>query len=143
MVDMAIELVPLGTMTVETGSVTSIAGGPISRRVVVELRNIRIEGERLRGLQHGATAGDWLVVGPDDTATLDIRFCIKTHDGALIYVHAAGRADAKTFGSGGATYLAPVFETADERYAWLNSVQAIAKGHGTATEATFELFEAR
>jgi hypothetical protein len=141
---MPIELVPLGTMTVQTGAVTSIAGGPMAgRRVIVELRDIRIEGERLRAVQHGVTAGDWLIVGPDDTAVLDIRICLKTHDGALIYVHAGGRADAKTFGSGGATFIAPVFETADARYAWLNKVQAIGKGHGTATDATFELFEAR
>lgn len=141
---MPIELVPLGTLTLGTRSAAVISGGPTSgRRVIVELCDIRIDGERLRGSQHGATAGDWLIVGPDDTATLDVRFCIKTDDGALIYVHAAGRADGKTFGTGGATYLAPVFETADARYAWLNKVQAIGKGSGTATTATFELFEVR
>lgn len=141
---MAIELVPLGTLTLGTRSATVITGGPLGgRRVIVELCDIRVEGERLRGTQHGGTAGDWLIVGPDETAMLDVRFCIKTHDGALVYVHAGGRADAKTFGTGGATYLAPVFETSDERYAWLNKVQAIAKGSGTATTATFELFELR
>jgi hypothetical protein len=141
---MAIELVPLGMLTFDTKPATVITGGPMgSRRVLVEFFDIRIEGERLRASQHGAMAGDWLVVGPDDTATLDIRFCLQTHDGALVYVHTGGRADAKTFGSGGATYLAPLFETADQRYRWLNTIQAIAKGHATGTRVSMELFEVR
>lgn len=130
-----IELVPLATMTVNSRVAGSISGGPMgSRRVLVELYDIRLEGERLNATQHGTLAGDWLIVGADDTAVLDIRFCVKTHDGAFIYVQTGGRADAKTFGSGGPTYLAPVFETSDPRYAWLNKVQAIAKGSGDATE---------
>jgi hypothetical protein len=141
---MTIELIPLGTLTLETAQSTVISGGPIgSRRVIVELRDVRIVGERLRATQHGASAVDWLIVGADDTATIDVRFCLKTHDGAFIYVQTGGRADAKTFGNGGPTFIAPVFETADPRYAWLNKVQAIAKGTGGATSASFEVFEVR
>jgi hypothetical protein len=40
-------------------------------------------------------------------------------------------------------YTAPRFETGDERYAWLNRVQAVAKGELDGTTLTYEVFEVR
>ena len=54
---------------------------------------------------------------------------LRTDDGAIIYVQYHGRLD----GSQGlrpplTVYVAPRFETGDERYAWLNRIQAVGKG---------------
>lgn len=68
--------------------------------------------------------------------------CLRTHDGAIIHVHWRGRmvasaenqAYALDFGkpddpAGADRYYfgtSPVFETEDERYAWLNNI-AVSK----------------
>ena len=76
---------------------------------------------------------------------LDVRTLLETHDGALVYVSYRGRLDLS--GGPGATpsYAAPLFDTGDERYAWLNAIQAVAKGtlsDGGAT-ITYEVHELR
>jgi hypothetical protein len=51
-----------------------------------------------------------------------------------------------THGPGTApVYVAPLFETGDQRYAWLNLVQAAGVGtmNETATELHYEWFELR
>jgi Protein of unknown function (DUF3237) len=72
---------------------------------------------------------DWLLIGPEGTGSLDIRATLRTHDGAIVYLHYTGRLDA----SGGmqppiTIYVTPRSETSDARYAWLNRIQAIGKG---------------
>jgi hypothetical protein len=53
-----------------------------------------VQGERLDAKRARGAAGDWLVVGPGDVATLAIRFVLETKDGALILVDGKGRTDA-------------------------------------------------
>ena len=138
-----IELVPLGTLTLKMAAPVVLPSSPAGTRVIVEFPEIRWEGERLRAQRKGATAGDWLHVGPEDTATLDFRFVLETHDGAAIYVQGPGRTDARTFNSGGAVYFTPRFECASPAYAWLNKVQAVAKGRAEHGEVVFEVYELR
>jgi Protein of unknown function (DUF3237) len=40
-------------------------------------------------------------------------------------------------------YIAPRFETSDERYAWLNSVLAIGKGTVVGESRVYEIYEVR
>ncbi|RTL67946.1 MAG: DUF3237 family protein [Pseudonocardiaceae bacterium] len=40
-------------------------------------------------------SGDWVTVGPQGVATLDIRSAYRTDDGATIYVQASGRCDCR------------------------------------------------
>lgn len=134
------ELVRLGTLTFDMQS-TVIENVPQGTRVLVEFDNIRIDG-RFHARQSGP-AGDWLIVGSDGTASLDIRFCLETDEGALVYVYGSGRTDTAEFARGGPMYFAPCFETGDPRHAWLNKVMAVAKGSATGSKARFELFELR
>jgi len=62
-----------------------VGAGPYGNRLVVEVTGGRVEGKRLRGkiLSGG---GDWLLVGPDGWARLDVRAQFVTDDGAAIYV---------------------------------------------------------
>ena len=68
-----------------------------------------------------------------------MRFTLKTDDGAFIFVEYQGRGDMTT----GLIATAPTFQTGDERYAWLNSVQAVAAGqlNGETGELVYELYE--
>jgi len=61
--------------------------------------------------------------------TLDIRETIRTDDDATIFVQYQGKLDlSKGMQFPMTVYVAPRFETGDERYAWLNRIQAVGKG---------------
>ncbi|MGH7282494.1 MAG: DUF3237 domain-containing protein [Polyangiaceae bacterium] len=136
------ELSPLGTMTITMGKTLFMASAPVGSRLIIDFVDVAIQGARLNAKKAAALpAGDWLSVGPNNVATLDIRFVLETNDGATIYVHGTGRTDSATFSKGAPCYFAPLFETNDERYAWLNKVQAVAKGTAKDNVVTFELAE--
>jgi len=138
---MALELVPLGTLAVVLRAPIMLPGTPFGSRVVGEVESARLEGERVNASMKGVAAADWLITSADGTVgRVDVRVTLETDDGALIYVHYLGRFDLTTF----TVYTAPLFETGDERYAWLNKVQAVAKGtFADMSHLTYEVFEVR
>lgn len=138
---MSIELVPLCTMTGVLGKPFDLGQTPAGQRLVFEVLEGGATGERLSGTMRGRANGDWLTVGPDGTGTLDVRLLLETHDGALVLIQYLGRVDATL--PGAPVYSAPRFETGDERYAWLNRVQAVAKGTRDGTTLTYEVCEVR
>lgn len=115
---MAVELVPLATVRIRLRFGQPIPKGPAGTRVVVDVLEGRVEGERLKGALEGP-GGDWFLVGPDGTGTLDVRAQIRTDDGALIHVHYVGRTDGREAANGAPIYVAPMFETGDTlAYEW-------------------------
>jgi hypothetical protein len=97
--------------------------------LIIEITSVQVKGDRLNGEMLGAAAADWATVGPDGTGTLDIRETIRTDDGATIFVQYQGKLDLSQGMQFPMTaYVAPRFETGDERYAWLNRIQAVGKG---------------
>lgn len=78
-----------------------------------------------------------LRVGSDSVGLIDVRATIRTDDGALIHYEAAGVVTVPPDGverlaagerlSVDETYVrtTPRFETADERYAWMNGIVAV------------------
>lgn len=139
---MALDLVPLGTLTIKSTSPIMLPGIPHGTRIIGVADGCRWEGERVTASQTGGAATDWLLIAPDGTATLDARMTLLTDDGAVICVTYTGRADLSG-ASSGAIVATPRFETNDERYAWLNKVQAIAKGERVGEEIVYELYEVR
>lgn len=126
---MAIELVPLCTLRIQLKPPIAVGAAPTGTRLIVELVSAQVKGDRLRGEMLGAAAADWMVLGPDGTATVDVRVTLQTDDGALIFVQYNGRMDASRGLQFPMTaFVAPRFETGDERYAWLNRIQAVGKG---------------
>ena len=137
---MALELVPLGMITAELSSPFVLSDTPVGGRWIFEVESAVVEGDRLSAKLKGNAAADWLVVAPDGTGTLDVRLLVETDDGALIFVQYHGRVDVA---SGGPTYATPRFETGDDRYRWLNKIQAVAKGTLDGSTLTYELYELR
>ena len=126
---MAIELVPLCTMRVQLKPPIEVGTGPTGTRVIAEVESVKIDGDRFSGEMVGTASADWLLVGPEGTGTIDVRATFRTHDGAIVFTQYHGRLDARKGLEPPATvYVAPRFETGDERYAWLNRVQAVGKG---------------
>jgi hypothetical protein len=119
---------------------------------VAEIRGGRFEGERLNGkvLPGGS---DWLAIRVDGTWALDVRLVMETDDGALIAMTYRGLRhgpkeviDAIARGepvSPGAYYFrtAAFFETAADRYAWLNGIVAVGLGHRLPTGPIYQVFE--
>ena len=63
--------------------------------------------------------------------------------GALIYITYEGRADWSEGPGTKSIFMAPKFETSDERYTWLNAVQAVGKGQLGAGTVSYEIAEVR
>jgi hypothetical protein len=99
-----IELVPLARADATLAPPLVLPNTPAGMRIIFEIHDYRFEGERLRARQKGVAAADWLVVGPDGTATLDVRATLETHDGALVLLRYGGRVDASR-GLGGRAHL--------------------------------------
>jgi len=123
--DMAVDLQPAQPIPTPTGTrLTFVTTGGV------------IDGPRLRG-QILPGGGDWLLAGSDGVGRVDVRATLRSHDGALIHYEARGiikiPADGMDRLAAGEvlafddTYVrtTPSFETADERYAWLNEVVAV------------------
>jgi hypothetical protein len=111
---MTLELIPLATATIKLKEPIVLEGTPMGTRMIFEVSEAEYFGDRLAGKLKGEAAADWLLVGPNNVATLDIRATIETHDGALIYSAYKGRTNLSDTGSPSAPiYVAPLYETGD------------------------------
>jgi hypothetical protein len=136
-----LELLPLATMVAELREPQVLPGTPAGTRMIYEVESGEICGERLRATMHGRAAADWMLVGPDGTGTLDVRSLVRTDDGALVFIQYRGRVDLSR--PDAPVYSTPRFETGDERYGWLNKIQAVGKGVLSGSTLRYELYELR
>lgn len=113
-----------------------IPGGPHGTRVTVQITGGTFSGPRLTGTVIGPSA-DWAVVRPDGTIKLDVRVLLRTDDDADIYMSYPGIG----LDGGSRLRIAPQFETGDERYAWLNAVQAVGTGSSDGTVVDYQVYE--
>jgi hypothetical protein len=124
----------LFTLTANIGEVDPavLTGTPSGTRMVVTAMSGTFDGPRLRGRVEPVAGGDWVVVRSDGSMLLDVRLVLRTYDDALIYMTYSGIGVRTETGLKVRT--APQFETGDERYAWLNTIQAVA--HGSRGDGT-------
>jgi uncharacterized protein DUF3237 len=142
----SIELVRLGHLSVALEPPLVLENTPSGTRYIVGVRSARFEGERLMASLKGVAAADWLTISPDGgIATLDVRATFETDDEALIFSHCNGRIDLSKGRGKSPVYAAPLYDTGDPRYRWLNNIQAVAKGVLTEdlSQLDYEVFELR
>jgi hypothetical protein len=110
-----------------------LIGTPVGIQMVFIARGGRVEGPNLSGeiLPGG---GDWLLVGDDRIGRVNAKAMVRTDDGVLIHYTAGGIIEIPDDGLARLeagerlpfeeTYVrtTPNFETADERYSWLNGL---------------------
>ncbi|MGQ9427066.1 DUF3237 domain-containing protein [Gilvimarinus sp. F26214L] len=97
----------------------------VGSRRVVPITGGYFEGPGLKGTVLNVGA-DWIKARPDGTSELDVRVTLETEDGALIYMSYAGilsRTDESLYWR-----VLPRFETASEKYAYLNNLLAVGIG---------------
>lgn len=131
--------------------------GPIGQRVLFGSVGGSFVGAKLRG-NVLAGGGDWALFRPDRSMTLDVRLTLRTHDNALLHMTYAGRwitppelqpdlADrVRRHQVDPARYYLrtiPLFETGDERYAWLNDIVCIGSGYLIPGGIAYAVFEVR
>ena len=141
---MGIELVPLCEIDIVLSDPLVVGDGSQGMRVIYEVVSASVTGERFRGRGVGNASADWVLLH-GTVATVDVRATFETDDGALVLATYRGRTNLAGTESteAGTIYVAPTFETGDERYAWLNSVQAVGKGRLDGTDLRYEWFEVR
>jgi hypothetical protein len=125
---------------------------PTGTRMTFTVTDGIVEGERLRGaIRPGG--GDWVVLGEDGIARLDVRATLETDDGELVHLTNTGRAVLSEEASAllaageradaGRIYArsAPLFETGSERYAWLNGIVTVAVNEIALDRVGYRVFE--
>jgi hypothetical protein len=139
------------TVTLAVGTILDVGRTPLGERRIAIVTGGRFEGARLKGtVAEGGS--DWILARPD-TLQLDVRLALKTDDGALIgmtyrgYRHGPA-AVIERLNRGEevdpTSYyfrIAPFFETAAERYSWLNRVVAVGTGHRLPQGPVYDVFE--
>jgi hypothetical protein len=117
----------------------NVGATPHGNRQIFYVKGGTFEGPKLKGevLPGG---GDWFMFRPDGAGELDVRATVRTDDGHLIYTYYRGIIDAtpevlQRVAAGEtvdpAEYYfrtAPCFETASEKYGWLNRIVAVGVG---------------
>ena len=134
-------LVPMGTIMAQLGDQIELGSGPKGVRLISDVVSVEVDCDRVKASLATNDAADWLTVSDNGTlGCLDVRFTLKTEDGAYIYVEYSGRAEMET----GQIATAPTFQTSHEKYLWLNRVQAVAAGVVDGTGLlTYSLYEVR
>lgn len=149
-----LELQPLLKADITLAAPQELGESPLGRRRIINITGGSFRGERLSGkvLPGGA---DWQLIRDDGVADLDARYTLETADGALIYVrnhgYRHGPADVlKELSLGKEVdpslyYMrtTPLFETGDQRYAWLNRLICIGTGARKKSSVHLEIFEVK
>jgi hypothetical protein len=139
-------------MELEIGvKVRQIGAGPYGRRQLLEITGGEFQGTKITG-RVLPSGGDWMLMGADGVARLDVRMMLETEDGTPIYMQFSGmlevndRVTAAWNGSHESDYddayffAQPRFETGDPRYAWLNRIVCLAEGKVGPNKVTYRVY---
>ena len=117
-----------------------VGATPDGARIIFNVTGGTIDGPRIKGniLPGG---GDWFRVRSDGTGELDVRATIRTDDNVLVYMRYTGVTHTKA--EDGSRYFrtTPRFETASEKYAWLNDVVAVSVGQTGDNQVSYDVYE--
>ena len=143
---------PLFVMRLDVRKLLIVGATPRAYRRIGVVPGGLFEGERLSGevLDGGS---DWQTVRTDGSTALNVRLVLKTKDGALICMTYQGvrhgpsdvveRIEKGEVVDPASYYfrINPLFETAAEKYDWINRVVAIGIGHRLADGPIYSIFE--
>jgi hypothetical protein len=142
----------LFTLSIELGDVQQIGATPMGQRRIVQVKGGKFEGEELRGkiLPGG---GDWIVMRSDNVLMLDVRLALETDDHQFVYMTYRGMRHGpqwvierlnkgeKVDPSEYYFRTVPWFETASEKYEWLNRIITVGVGRREAAGPVYDVFQ--
>ena len=129
-----------------------VGATPHGMRMIFNVKGGTVEGPNVSG-EVLRTGADWLIIRSDMAAELDVRATMKTSDNEIIYTYYRGIIDAslEVFDSiqkgedvDPSTYYfrtTPVFETASEKYGWLNKIVAIGVGKLAKNKVIYKVYK--
>src|SRR5688572_10750807 len=143
---------PIFIFQIQVNPPSVIGQTPGYDRRIGEISGGRFEGEKLRGkiLTGGS---DWQSLRADGTVTINVRLVMQTDDGELIGMTYLGMRHGPKevldrIGRGETVSpteyymrVTPYFETASEKYGWLNRIVSVAYGHRMAGGAIYHVFQ--
>jgi len=142
----------LYTSIIEADRPIVVGRTAFGERRIINIKGGRFAGPKLSGkvLPGGA---DWQIIRNDGVVELEAKYTLETEDGAFIYILNRGirrgpREVMERLGRGkqvnaGEYYFrtTPIFETGAEKYAWLNSLIAVATGERRVSEVIITVYE--
>jgi hypothetical protein len=143
---------PLFVFQIEVKPPSVVGATPGYDRRIGEIAGGRFEGEQLRGkiLSGGS---DWQSLRSDGATTLNVRLVMQTDDAALIGMTYLGVRHgpkevldriARGENVNPSEYYmraTPYYETASDKYGWLNRIVSVAYGHRVAGGAIYQVFQ--
>jgi hypothetical protein len=144
-------LEPIATITVRLDPILDLGDTQWGHRRVVNIVGGAFTGDRFAGVVLPGGA-DWQVVHADGSITVDTRYTLRTHDGALVYLQTTG------YRTGSPEVLARLskgvevdpgeyyfrlfcrFETGAPRYTWLNTSLVVAAAARRASEVIYDAY---
>jgi hypothetical protein len=143
----------LFTLTLDVSpTMTDLGETPYGRRRITTVTGGKFEGEELNGTVVASPAGDWQLIRRDGILLLDVRLTLKTDDEHLIYMHYTGMRHGppwvieqlnkgeKVEPSQYYFRTTPTFETASEKYRFLNRILCVATGRREPTGPVYDVF---
>jgi len=125
-------------MEAKIGSVTSVSPGPQGSRLVLGVAGGTFQGPKLEGNLLAGPGSEWATRRPDGTIKADVRLVLETNDGASILMTYNGIASEREGKS--RVITGPLFETGDERYTWLNEIQAVGLGEPIESGVAYDVY---
>ena len=127
-------------VTADLEEAQDVGATPHGNRRIYYVTGGAFEGPKLRGevLPGG---GDWLLLRPDGAGELDVRATLRTDDGHLIYSYYRGILRGQPDTSDFYFRTAPFYETASEKYGWLNRIVAVGVGRVEPQRVSYDVFE--
>lgn len=144
---------PLFTLTLKPGTPHNLGRTPFGERRIAPVLGGSFEGQKLKGKVAESGGSDWLLFRPDGATQLDVRLTLVTDDGHLIGMTYRGirhgdpavleRLNRGEPVSPDSYYfrIAPAFETASDKYGWLNRIIAVGLGHREPQGPIYRIFE--
>jgi hypothetical protein len=149
---MDVRTTPLFTVTLKVSKMQNLGKTPLGERRIGIVAGGSFEGPKLNGtVEEGGS--DWILARPDGALQLDVRLILKTDDGQLIGMTYRGCrhgpvAVIERLNRGEPVdpseyyfRIAPFFETASEKYGWLNRIVAVGLGHRPPQGPVYRVFE--
>jgi hypothetical protein len=139
-------------IVLEVPSILDLGETPYGRRRIARVGGGTFAGPKMKGrvLDGG---GDWLLLRRDGVLQLDVRQTLETDDKQHIYMTYRGYRhgpkdviDRLNRGEAVDPSLyyfrtTPWFETASEKYAWLNGICSVATGAREPSGPTYHVFQ--
>jgi len=139
------------TAGIDWAGMVDVGATPQGNRGIVYITGGTFEGPKLKGVVLPG-GGDWFIIRPDGTVVLDVRAAGRTDDEQIIYTYYRGinvmsPEVRERWLSGKAIdpseyyfRTTPVFETASEKYDWLNRIVTVGIGRFTPTGVAYKVY---